>query len=142
MGHVAFVQQPSNTSAGAVISPPVTVQVTDAGSNPVVGRLRHDPLCKAAPPTLGGLSAASTNASGVATFADLSITAAGTYRLEAVSSGMSAVSNSFQISAATSPVVIVAFEGDGQSAAVGAPYAGPSRPEWRTRTTIRSPMPR
>ena len=76
-------------------------------------------------PTLGGTLTATTDASGVATFADLSITTAGTYHLEAVSSGMSAVSNSFQISAATSAVVILAFEGDGQSAAVGTAYGGP-----------------
>ncbi len=37
VGHVVFVQQPSNAAAGAVISPPVTVKVTDAGSNPLSG---------------------------------------------------------------------------------------------------------
>ncbi len=124
VGHVAFVQQPSNTAAGAVISPAVTVMVTDAGSNPVNGASVSIAV-QGGTPTLGGTLTATTNASGVATFADLSITTAGTYRLEAVSSGTSAVSNEFQISVATSAVVIIAFEGDMQSAAVGAPYGGP-----------------
>jgi Bacterial Ig-like domain (group 1)/NHL repeat len=124
VGHVAFVQQPSNTSAGAAISPPVTVQVTDAGSNPVVGVSVTIDVAGATA-ALGGTLTAITNATGMAAFADLSITVEGSYQLEAVSSGMSGVSASFQISPASSAVVILAFEGDGQSAAQGTVYSGP-----------------
>ncbi len=123
VGHVAFVQQPSNAPAGAVISPAVTVHVTDAGSNPIAGASVTVALSGASA-ALGGTLSAVTNASGVATFADLSITATGSYRLEALSTGMSALSDPFQISAATSAVVILAFEGDTQSAAVGTVYSG------------------
>ncbi len=124
VGHVVFVQKPSDSAAGAVISPPVTVQVTDAGSNPVSG-VSVTIHVQGGTPALGGTLTANTDVSGVATFANLSINVAGSYRLEAVSSGMSALSDPFQISAATSAVVILAFEGDGQSAAVGTAYAGP-----------------
>ncbi len=138
VGSVVFVQQPSDTPAGGVITPPVTVLVADAGSNPVVDvtvtlAVKAGALVRGgAPvesPVLGGTVAASTNASGVATFSDLSMTIAGTYHLDAVSSGIYVDSNPFQISIATSSTVIVAFEGDLQSAAVGTPYVDLSRLE-------------
>uniref|UniRef100_Q021V3 Ig domain protein, group 1 domain protein n=1 Tax=Solibacter usitatus (strain Ellin6076) TaxID=234267 RepID=Q021V3_SOLUE len=124
VGRVAFVQQPSNAAAGAAISPPVTVIVTDAGSNPVVDASVSIAV-QGGTAELGGVSAVSTNASGLATFTDLNITVAGSYHLEAASSGMSAVSSEFHISVATSSVVVVAFDGDMQSAQVGATYAAP-----------------
>ena len=124
VGHALFVQQPSDTPAGATISPAVAVHVTDAGSNPIGGASVTIQV-QGGTPALGGTLSATTDATGVATFADLSITVAGSYRLEAVSSGVSALSDPFQISAATSAVVILAFEGDGQSAAVGTIYSGP-----------------
>ncbi len=124
VGHVTFVQQPTNTAAGVVISPPVTVQVTDAGSNLVSG-ISVTIQVQGGTPALGGTLSALTNTSGVATFADLSINTAGTYRLNVASGSISTPSDPFQISAATSAVLISAFEGDGQSAAVGATYSGP-----------------
>ncbi len=122
-GQVAFEQQPSNTAAGAVI-PTVTVKVTDSGGNAVSAASVTIRLQEAIA-TLGGTLTANTNASGVATFADLSISTAGTYHLLAASGSIFAPSATFQISAATSSVAIVAFEGDALSAAVGAPYSGP-----------------
>ena len=124
IGQIAFVQQPSNTSAGAVISPPVTVRVVDAGSNPVVG-VPVTIQVQGGSAALGGTLTAITNAGGVATFADLSINTAGTYQLVAVNGSTSAVSTAFQVSSSTSSVVISVLDGDGQSAAVGAPYGGP-----------------
>ncbi len=124
VGHLAFVQKPSNSAAGAVISPPVTVRVTDAGSNGINGASVTVSV-QGGTPALGGTLSATTDATGLATFGDLSITVAGRYRLEAVSSGMSVASDSFLISAATSGVVVLAFQGDGQSAAVGRAYSGP-----------------
>src|SRR5262249_55008328 len=35
VGHITFVQQPSNTQAGGIISPAVVVRLTDASGNPV-----------------------------------------------------------------------------------------------------------
>src|SRR5262249_2921330 len=76
-----FVQEPSNAAAGAVIAPPITVQLTDSlgnnvaqagvtvtlSLNPVAGRL----------PSVSGTTTVQTNASGLATFSDLSISTAG-----------------------------------------------------------------
>ncbi len=122
-GSVAFVQQPSNTPAGGVITPPVTVKVIDAGSFPVANASVTIAV-QGGTPALGGTLTANTNASGVATFSDLSIMAAGSYQLVAVNGSMSAVSNPFQVSASASSGAISVFEGDGQSAAVGASYGG------------------
>jgi uncharacterized protein (TIGR03437 family) len=124
VGHVVFVQKPSNSAAGAVISPPVTVKVSDAGSNPLSG-VSVTINVQGGTPALGGTLGATTDASGVAAFSDLSITVAGIYRLEAASSGISGVSDPFLISPATSAVTIAAFDGNGQHAAVGTIYSGP-----------------
>ncbi len=131
---IVFVQKPSNAAAGAVISPPVTVKVTDAGSNPLNG-VSVTIQVQGGTPALGGTLSATTNASGVATFADLSITVAGHYRLQAASSGMSVLSDSFAISAATSSVAILAFEGDGQTAAVG------THLQWTAQGASGGPLP-
>ena len=123
VGHVVFVQKPSNAAAGAVISPAVTVKVTDAGSNPLSGASVTIHV-QGGTPALGGTLSATTDANGVATFSDLSVTVAGSYRLEAVSSGISGLSDSFLISPATSAVTILAYDGNGQNAAVGTVYNG------------------
>jgi uncharacterized protein (TIGR03437 family) len=138
VGHVVFVQKPSNSAAGAVISPPVTVKVTDAGSNPLSG-VSVTIQVQGGTPALGGTLSAITNTSGVATFADLSITVAGTYRLEAASSGISGVSDPFLISPAASAIVILPFEGNGQNAAVGTIYSGPLKA--RVEDLYHNPVP-
>jgi adhesin/invasin len=117
---ISFTTQPSNTTAGAAISPAVVVKVTDAGGTPLNGAAVT--LTLPGGVTLHGTVTATTNASGLATFSGLSINTAGTYTLVAASGSASGTSNSFIISAATSPVVITAFQGDGQQATINTVY--------------------
>ena len=124
---LVFVQQPTNTTAGAAIAPPVTVQLLDAVGNPVLEGGVTVTL-QLSPPG-GGFSTRSapstqnTDDDGVATFDDLAVAQAGTYQLQAQSEGLqSATSTSFVIGpAASSSITVVA--GNGQSAAVTTNYA-------------------
>ncbi len=124
---LVFVQQPVDTLAGATITPPVTVQVQDSAGNAVhtagvpvtlqpnatVRRLKE----------LSGTTTQSTDANGLATFANLSINQAGTYTLQANSVGLSsATSQSFAITVGT-PAKIAATGGTPQSAAILTPFA-------------------
>jgi hypothetical protein len=99
---LAFVQGPSNTAAGASISPAVTVAVEDANNN-IVTSDSTDVVNLAfgsnpAGGTLAGTSSVTVN-QGVATFAGLSINKAGTgYTLTASSGSLaSATSGTFNI---------------------------------------------
>jgi adhesin/invasin len=126
---LTFVQQPSNAAAGAIIVPPITVQLTDnlgnhvaqAGVtitlalNPVAGPL----------PSVSGTTTVQTNAAGLATFSDLSISTAGTYQFTAIGTSLVSVqSTSFTISTGTA-AVIQAVAGTPQSTTVLAPFAVP-----------------
>jgi len=68
-----FVEQPTNTAAGAVIEPPVTAQLLDAAGNPA--RIAGVTVTVQLAPPGGGFSTGSapatqnTTADGVATFA-------------------------------------------------------------------------
>ncbi len=78
--NLTFTQQPVNTPAGTIITPPVVVKVTDSGGNPVSGVT----IALSAQGGTGVLSEAApvdTNASGLATFSTLSIDKTGTYTL-------------------------------------------------------------
>jgi hypothetical protein len=104
--HLAFIQQPTNTTAGATISPSVTVGFFDVFANLETGDnidtvtvgINSGPSS-----TLGG-TLTRTASGGTATFNDLSITKAGTYTLKATSATQSSLaqvnSNSFVISPA------------------------------------------
>jgi Bacterial Ig-like domain (group 1) len=121
---LAFVQQPASTTAGATISA-VSVKLTDSGNNPLNGV----PVALNAQDgggALEGTVTGTTDATGTATFNDLRITVTGTYRLNAVSGVLSALSNSFQITSAAAANITV-FDGNGQMAAVGTAYAAPLR---------------
>jgi hypothetical protein len=100
---LGFVQQPSNTPAGSSITPPVTVQVEDAGGNPVGTSAASIGLAIGSNPGGGTLTGGgAVNAvSGVATFSGLSINKTGTgYTLTASSSGLTgATSGSFNVTA-------------------------------------------
>ncbi|MDZ7694027.1 MAG: invasin domain 3-containing protein [Balneolaceae bacterium] len=93
--------QPSNTTAGQVISAPPAVRATDSEGNPVS---EVDMEVSLSSGTFAeGTLTRMTDESGVATFDDLVINTAGTYTLEfALSSDetVSASSNSFDITAA------------------------------------------
>src|SRR5438094_5054593 len=99
---VAFVQQPSNATAGVAIAPAVTVQLRDSFGNDVAaaGVTVAISLTTGAG-TLGGTTNNATDAAGVATFNDLSIDLSGSKKLTAASSGLSsAESSAFTISPA------------------------------------------
>lgn len=108
-----FLVQPSNTSAGATISPAVRVELIDAQGNLVTNADRTVSLSLQGGPggaTLSGSTSTSTD-DGVATFSNLSVNQAGSgYRLVASSSGLSgATSDPFTVStgAATNLVFTV-----------------------------------
>src|SRR5438552_1570649 len=95
---MAFTVPPSNTPAGAAISPPVQVTARDQFGNTATQFTGNITLAIPANSNPGGgtLSGTKTVAavSGVATFSDLSINNAGNgYRLRATSSGLTAVSS-------------------------------------------------
>ncbi|MDQ1059887.1 hypothetical protein QFZ23_003788 [Arthrobacter globiformis] len=94
---LAFTQGPSNATAGAAVSPAVTVTVRSSGLVPVANvpvtlSIGNNPGSG----TLSGTVTASTNVLGVATFANLSIDKAGSgYSLTASSSGLTPISSGF-----------------------------------------------
>jgi hypothetical protein len=99
--HLAFVQQPTNAVAGASISPSITVQLQDAANSPVAQAGTSITLAKVSGTgTLNGTATQTTNASGLATFAGLSVNLIGTKSLTASSIGLTgATSSPFVISA-------------------------------------------
>ena len=102
--NLAFLQQPSSALAGATLSPSLSVRLQDAGGNPVssAGVSISLVISNSAGATLSGTLTQPTNASGVATFNNLSIDKAGAgYTLTAISSGLtSATSLPFNITVA------------------------------------------
>jgi hypothetical protein len=98
---LAFMVQPSNVVTGAAISPAVQVAVQDSAGNTVTAATNPVTLALTAGTGLGGtLTAAPQN--GVATFSNLTLSAAGSYTLVASSSGLtSSTSASFTV---TTPV--------------------------------------
>ena len=99
--HLAFAQQPTNTTAGATITPAVTVDVLDAQGRLLSSNNSNVTLQLVGNGTLNGtLTVAAVN--GVATFSDLSINQAGSYDLDASDSTFAdAISNSFNINPTT-----------------------------------------
>ena len=118
VGSVAFVQEPSNAVAGANIAPAVTVQVLDGFGNPMSGQTVVMTLTTGTGTLFGTISQA-TNASGIATFADLNINLAGTKQLTATSGAQNDVSANFDITA-SSTVGSVAFVQEPTNTAVNA----------------------
>jgi adhesin/invasin len=117
---VVYIQQPTNRAAGAAITPAVTVQVEDQFNNAVAGAgVSVTIALTTGTGTLGGTLTQATNASGLATFGDLSVDLAGSKNLTASSSGLSsAVSSAFTIAAAA--VNKVAFIQEPTGATAGA----------------------
>ncbi|HZN93944.1 MAG TPA: Ig-like domain-containing protein, partial [Myxococcales bacterium] len=100
---VEFVNQPSNSAAGAAISPAITVRVVDASGNTVVDASDPVTLSMGANPGGGSLSGGltSTPVNGVATFSTVSINKSGSgYTLVASSAALtSATSSPFDVAA-------------------------------------------
>ena len=103
LGYMVFSVQPSNTVAGAAISPAITVQIVDQFGNPTTSTANVT-LVIGTNPGGGTLSGTTTVAAvnGVATFSNLSIDKTGTgYTLTAASSGLTgATSSPFNVTAA------------------------------------------
>jgi len=125
---LAFTQQPTNTVAAATITPAVTVQVEDAGGNPVTtgtGSTASIVMAIGTNPGSGTLSGTTTVSAvaGVATFNMLSINKAGTgYTLSATSSGLTtATSSAFNITAGSATQI--AFTVQPTNAAQGFPIS-------------------
>ncbi len=93
---LAFTTQPASTTAGTTMSV-VSIQATDSFGNAIPGAAVSLSISSG---TLNGTLTATTNASGLATFAGLSDTAAGTYTLTATSAGVTTLSSQFIIAPA------------------------------------------
>ncbi|HYU00563.1 MAG TPA: hypothetical protein VEK85_09300, partial [Gemmatimonadales bacterium] len=96
-----FTAQPTNTTAGAAITPAVRVMALDAQGNPATGFAGNVTVALGSNPSGGTLSGTTTVAavSGVATFASLSIAKVGTgYTLTAAAAGLTtATSAAFNV---------------------------------------------
>ena len=95
---LAFVQQPANTTAGALVSPAITVDVENALGDIVTGDNSTVTLGIASGPGYlsGTLTAQAEN--GVATFSNVSLLTGGSYTLSAIDGSLSsATSSSFSV---------------------------------------------
>jgi adhesin/invasin len=126
---LVFVQQPTATVAGQVITPAVTVQLQDSFGNPVAlagvaVTIQANPLVTRSR-TLHGTDSVNTDAAGLATFANISIDRAGGYTLTAEAGGIaSATSDPFSIAPGQAST-IQATGGTPQTAITLAPFALP-----------------
>ncbi len=95
---LGFVQQPSNATGGATISPAVTVEIQDAGGNRVLGTTNSITLAIGVNPGPNGVLTGTNPVSainGLATFSNLSIDSAGTgYTIVATSGGLTQTTSS------------------------------------------------
>jgi len=103
---LAFIQQPSTTTAGSAISPAVTVQVQDASGNVVATDSSTVAIAISSGGNLTGTtSVAAVN--GVATFSNLIPTAAGSFTLSATDGSLTgATSNSFTVNQASQTITV------------------------------------
>ena len=120
-----FAQQPTNTAAGAQITPAVTVRIEDAGGN-LTSDTRSVSIAIGTNPGGGTLSGTTSAAAvaGIATFANLSIDRNGNgYTLAASAASLTgATSSAFNI--ATGSVTHFTVEASGVGGAIGAQNAG------------------
>jgi len=96
---LVFGQQPTDTTAGEIISPAVTVQVQDEYGNVNTSATDEVSLYVAGPDLYGETHVNAV--SGIATFDDLYMETTGSYEIQASASGLSSdTSNTFTITAA------------------------------------------
>ena len=116
--NLAFVQQPANTSAGAVMSP-VTVRIKDAYNNLLAGQSISITATNGT--FINGALTQPSDTNGIATFTPLSITAAAAgYVLSATSGALMVTSSAFDI---TSAVAYLAFTQQPSNTTAGATMA-------------------
>ena len=113
---LAFTVQPSNTAAGAAISPAVAVTVRDASGNTVTTASASITIAIGTNPGTSTLSGTATAAvvSGVATFSTLSLDKVGTgYTLTAAATGLTgATSATFNVTDVVAPTVLSTVPAD------------------------------
>jgi hypothetical protein len=121
---VILTQPPATVSSGAVIAPAISVQVSDAGGNPVSGTTTVTATVATGGGTLSGTAAVSTNGSAVASFANLILSGlAGPQTLLFSAPGLtSATSNPTTLVAGTA-AAITKNAGDAQTAVAGTSVA-------------------
>ena len=94
-GRLVFVTEPATTTAGAAIVPAVSVEVQDLAGNPVLVGSSSVAISVASGP--GSFTPSSTTTrttvAGVAEFPDLVVTTAGSYRLRATATGLTAATS-------------------------------------------------
>ena len=100
-----FSQQPSNAIAAATISPVVTVVATNSIGVPVTNTSIALSLISGSAPLNGTLSQL-TDVSGIATFADLNLTAVGSKQLRATSGSFTADSAAFTVTNAPAAALV------------------------------------
>ena len=105
---LAFVQQPSNVSAGKAITPAVTVAVQDSGGTTVpIDNSTVTLTISSGTFASGGNTVSVAAVNGVATFNNLVINATGTYTLTASDGTLTgATSNAFTVSPQSTTVTI------------------------------------
>jgi len=101
LAKLGFVQQPTQTAAGATITPAVTVGLEDNDGNLITGYIGQITLAVGSGPgSLNGTLSELTQ-NGVATFSDLSLDTVGTYTLKATAitsiGSLSVTSSNFTI---------------------------------------------
>lgn len=102
---IYFQQQPANAVAGANLSPSVTVIATNSTGSPVTNTSITLSLLSGTAP-LNGMLSQLTDASGFATFNNLSLTTVGTKQLRASSGSFTADSATFTITNAPASVLV------------------------------------
>lgn len=117
-----FQQSPSDAVAGTTISPAVTIVATNAAGNPVTNAVVNLSLLSGSGPVNGTLGKV-TDAGGVATFDDMSLSASGPKQLRATSGAATADSVVFNISSA--PAAELVFTTQPTSAGIAAIIAPP-----------------
>lgn len=117
---LAFVSQPANTPMNAAISPAVSVRAIDADGNTVTGFAGPITIGFGANPASAILGGSKTAAavSGVATFNDLAVSAAGNgYTFTATSSGLTgATSSAFNVTQVAATLSLIS--GGSQAAVI------------------------
>ncbi|HEX6746985.1 MAG TPA: Ig-like domain-containing protein, partial [Longimicrobium sp.] len=119
---LAFTVQPSNTAAGAAISPAVQVTIQDGFGNTVTSATDNVTIAIGTNPSGGALGGTATVAAvnGVATFSDLSIDKAGMgYTLAATSGSLTgATSAAFNVTAGNASKLVFSVQPSNTTAGV------------------------
>ncbi|MEZ4413391.1 MAG: hypothetical protein R2910_10435 [Gemmatimonadales bacterium] len=122
---LTMVQQPSaSVSSGVALAQQPTVQVRDASGNPVSGIVSVTAAIASGGGTLGGTVTVSTNAAGLATFTDLSITGTvGARTLQFTSAGLTTATSTAVNVTAGAATQLTMVQQPSASAASGASFA-------------------